>query len=157
MITFGVYNAGSSTSTSFHSKKGAPKFRRKVQQHVEQMAAAGATLVFMQELHRGIPVDLPAGWSQVYEDSQDSCNLRVWFKHGALEFLASTQEQVFTARDDEAHHWRMWQQVWVRHIASGRRILCANVHTIDGLEWRKNPWRRSQAHEIQEQVLAGRS
>ena len=51
MITFGVYNAGASSANSFSSKKMQPKFRRMLVEHVEQMEAAGASLVFMQELH----------------------------------------------------------------------------------------------------------
>ena len=61
----------------------------------------------------------------------------MWFKESQLEFLASTQEQVLTSRDDEAHHWRTWQKVWFRHRESQRVILGANVHTIDGNRERK--------------------
>ena len=59
------------------------------------------------------------------------------FLASTQEFLASTQEQVLTNRADDAHHWRMWQKVWVRHRATRRVFLCANVHTIDGRGERK--------------------
>ena len=108
MISFGVYNAGASAADSFASKKARPKFRRTLVEHVEQMQQSGVSVVFMQELHPEVhTTPLPKGWTQVHEKSAEGNNLRVWFKESQLEFLASTQEQVLTSRDDEARWWNM--------------------------------------------------
>ena len=132
MVSFGVYNAGASSADSFASTKAQPKFRGRLVEHVQQMEESGVSLVFVQELHPEVHIFLPRGWRQVHEKSAKGNNLRVWFKKSQLEFLGSTQEQVLTSRDDEAHHWRTWQKVWFLHRESQRVTLGANVHTTDG-------------------------
>ena len=126
-------------------------------EHVQQMQESGVSLVFVQELHPEVHTHLPKGWTQVHEKSAEGNNMRVWFKESQLEFLASTQEQVLTSRDDEAHHWRTWQKVWFRHRESQRVLLSANVHTIDGQKKAQDQGQRSHALEVQVQVLAGHS
>ena len=95
MLSFGVYNCGASSANSFSSKKAQPSFRRKLLHDVETMAAQGASVVFMQELHPEVSVFLPPGWKEVYEDGAEGNCLRVWFKTGELDLLAATQEKVF--------------------------------------------------------------
>ena len=121
-------------------RKKAPEFRRTLVEHVRAMEKAGTSLVFMQELHPDIPVDIPRGLVQAHATNDSSCNLRVWLKESTLEFLATTQEQVLDRNDsDGAHQWRKWQKVWVE---SQRVILCANAHS-------HNQGRRGEASELQ--------
>ena len=63
-VVVGAYNAGATQAGSFQSKQKAPKFRAKLLHDFKVMSANSADVVFVQELHSAIRIDLPQGWAR---------------------------------------------------------------------------------------------
>lgn len=103
-VKVAVWNVGANTERAFQSKQAKPGFQKNMVSRVEQMQAAGVSIILVQELHEAIEVPLPSGWARCVQKQLQVFHKINWAVEG------QQHRAVFPDSQSKKESWRYFQQ-----------------------------------------------